>query len=239
MDFTIVIPTRDRPDHAHACIDHCLSYSNLNILVLDDNSEKDIEYTDNSRVRVIKNKFKSSLCSIWNQGITETNSEGIIILSHKARPLKFDFELFFDNINKKYALVSVKGFHFFGCYKYLFNKIGMFDSNAPYGGDEDNDFLRRMYEANLAWFISDAGNEVKEGSSWKFGYEENRKYFDEKWNCIPLDNKNYEYKLVRLKRENSPRLEKYYPNREFLPFHLFVQGGYGYKRYIKFEDQTA
>lgn len=234
MDFTIVIPTRDRPDHALPCIDYCLKNSNLNILVLDDNSKNDIDYGDSPRVRVIKNKFKSSLCTIWNQGVTETLSEGIIILSHKARPLKFDFELFFDNINKRYALVCIKGFHFFGCYKYLFNKIGLFDSNAPSGGDEDNDFLRRMYEANLAYFISDAGNEAKEGSSWKFGYEENRKYFDEKWGTsLAVDDR---FHLRRLKKENSPLLLKQYQQRQFLEHKLTSQGGYAYKKYITFED---
>lgn len=244
MSFSVIIPTRNNLNHANCCIEKCLSSSEYEIIVIDDCSSTPLDYLQHDRVKIIRNQQKTSLCSLWNQGVRESKTEGVIILSHKTRPSVNTFSFFRNHINRNYALVAPIGFHFFGCYKYLFNRIKMFDSNAPHAGTEDNDVIRRLYEANLSWFITNTHEEVVEGSSWgttSVGWIENHKYFDEyKWNCVPTVNfdkaSNSGYKLIRKVKEPSPQLNEVFPSRNFLDNKFSSHSYYAYKMYSDYEN---
>lgn len=182
-EYTIIIPTRNNEEYANASVKAVLDNTNYNIILIDDFSDKEVKYIEDSRIKLLKNNFKQSLANSWNQGILESKTDDIIIMSHKARPTFKSFEKLDGLLDKKFALVAIRSFHFFGFNKYLLSIVGMFDSAFEQGWYEDSDTVCRLREHNLGYYTENDTDTVPgicSESSW-VEHIKNRDYFSRKW----------------------------------------------------------
>lgn len=180
-DYTIIVPTRNQPLIANEFLRVVLSSCEFNIILIDDNSETPLDYITHERISIIENKEKKSLTKLWNQGIKLSQTDNLIICSHKVRPDNKDFQKIDQLLNEGYGLVAISGFHFFSFNKFLCTKIGMFDEGFTTGWFEDNDFLNKLVVNNISYYLSEEVNDIKGPSGWEHLQLENRNYYFSKW----------------------------------------------------------
>lgn len=215
-EYTIVIPTRDNEDYANSAVKAVLDSTNFNIILIDDFSNKTINYIQDKRIKLLKNSFKQSLSNLWNQGVLESATNDIIIMSHKARPEPKSFLKLDRLLDRKFALVAIRSFHFFGFNKFLFSITGLFDSAFTQGWFEDADIVCRLREHNLGCYTEndlDCVPGVNSHSSWK-DYIENRDYFSRKWQICGT----HLIKKIKEKNFNSKNLFKNVSPIDYLPY---------------------
>jgi hypothetical protein len=180
-NFTVIVPTRNNEFLANSFLNNILRESELDIILIDDNSDLPIKYIQHDRISIINNKQKKSLSSLWNQGVKLSKTENVIICSHKVRPNKNDFLKMKDLLDQFFGLVALSGFHFFSFNKFLCTKIGMFDEGFTTGWFEDNDFLNKLVVNNISYYLSEEVHDLKGESGWINLQSENRNYYFSKW----------------------------------------------------------
>jgi len=107
------------------------------------------------------------------------DAEVVIVCSDKARPGPQHVERLLSLLDDGYAFVGLHRFAFFGFRKDLIRQIGWFDERYVGGGYEDCDFLRRLKEANLAYYESEEVPLLALGSAWH--QEKSLAHFNNKW----------------------------------------------------------
>lgn len=116
-----------------------------------------------------------------NLPISESNKEFNIILNHKTQPEEKDIIKILNLLNIGYGMVLLNTFHLFGFSKQLFRTIGHFDERYIPGEYEDADFLIRMHEANIAWYLNtELKDYINLGSGFS-GSDQPRAWFEKKW----------------------------------------------------------
>ena len=85
-----------------------------------------------------------------NEAVIETESEFMILINPQANPEIEDIELIISELCNGYAYSSVVSFGLWGITKEVFRRIGMFDERFLGGEYEDNDFLIRMQQLDVA-----------------------------------------------------------------------------------------
>jgi hypothetical protein len=183
-DFTIVVPTRNSQKIANDFLINVLNQCDFNIILIDDFSDDNINYIENERISIIRNKTKQSLTKSWNQGVLLSKPNNVIICSHKSRPDNQNFIKTIQLLNEGFGLVGLGGFHFFGFNKYLLKKIGMFDENFKTGWYEDNDVLNKLFINNISYYLCEEIRDLKGPSSWEGLQVENKNYYFQKWEEI-------------------------------------------------------
>lgn len=91
-----------------------------------------------------------SYSQIVNEAVIETTSEFMVFINPKAEISVEDINLIINDLRNGFAYSSIISFGLWGTTKELFRKIGMMDERFIGGGYEDNDFLIRIKQANLA-----------------------------------------------------------------------------------------
>lgn len=171
---------------------------------------------------------------IVNTLITICPTEYMIFLSDKARPTEGQIQKMRElALTGKYGLVALHRFGAFCIDKDLIRKIGFFDERYVRGGFEDDDFVIRMREADVALYESEEIPLVKLPSSFDYGPP--YIHFKEKWAFQPT-------KIIRMQNEDMPPqtyLEKIRrpENRPFSNFGkwsdscFLVDGHHNHKKY--------
>ncbi|WP_040413575.1 galactosyltransferase-related protein [Desulfosporosinus sp. OT] len=156
-----------------------------------------------------------SFSKLVNDSITSSSYETIIICNDKARPTHQDVEKILSMLNDGWGMVALYRFGFFGFKKDLIRKIGFFDERYIGGGCEDNDFIRRLKEANISFYESEEIKYIYLPTSWQ--YEKTsvaRNHFRRKWkeeeNVITrqLTEEDYKYDIGPFKNTNFIDFEK-------------------------------
>jgi glycosyltransferase involved in cell wall biosynthesis len=182
MNFTAIIPTRNRPEWVNESAKWILIATNYNIIIIDDNSDIECEYIEDPRITLIRNPHKSCLSLLWNQGVAASETDYILIMSHKVLAVHDRYYKSMEELlSKNYAMVATNGFHFFGFHKHLFNIIGGFDEGFQSGGWEDEDFQNRLFEHNLGWYQELRGVPEPHTNRSDWDYHKNKMRYDEKW----------------------------------------------------------
>lgn len=109
-----------------------------------------------------------SFSELINKCIVEAESEIVIICNDKARASKQHVLDMLDLIIKGYGIVGFYRFGFFGFKKELIRRIGFFDERFVGGGYEDWDMIRRIKEANIAYFEKDIIPYIDMPSTWAY-----------------------------------------------------------------------
>lgn len=93
-----------------------------------------------------------SFSQIINEAVIETSSEFMVFVNPSAIISTKDIKLMINDLCRGFAFSSVISFGLWATTKELFRKIGMMDERFIGGGYEDNDFLIRLKQADLAIF---------------------------------------------------------------------------------------
>jgi hypothetical protein len=146
-------------------------------------AEESIKYIKHLNHSVLMNINPPKLCySLFiNQIINNSDKEFNIIVNHKVQPTEEHIVKTLNLLKHGYAFVSLSVFHFFGFSKELYRKIGHFDERYIPGEYEDCDFLIRLNEANLAWYMVRELNDKTPIASVFPGSNAPREWFQKKW----------------------------------------------------------
>lgn len=156
-----------------------------------------------------------SFSKIVNEAITSSLSEKIIICNDKARPTPAAVEKILAMLNDGWGLVGLYRFGFFGFKKDLIRKIGFFDERFIGGGYEDNDFIRRLKEANISYYENEEIDYIYLPTSWQ--YEKTnlaKNHFFSKWReegnvtIRQLAEEDYKYELGPLQNISFIEFDK-------------------------------
>ena len=119
-----------------------------------------------------------------NESVIITESEFMIFINPKSEVKPDDVYNIIDDLCDGYALSTVIAFGFWGCTKQIFNKVGLMDERFIGGEYEDDDFIIRLIENDLAicWnFVEDNyDNSSPQIQTHTRGISAN--IFREKWN---------------------------------------------------------
>jgi predicted O-methyltransferase YrrM len=130
---------------------------------------------------------------IVNTLLVRCPTEYMIFLSDKARPEMNQIDKMKDlALSGKYGCVALYRFGAFCIDKDLIRKIGFFDEGYIRGGFEDDDFVIRMREADIAIYESEELPILQLPSS--FNYDKPYIHFKEKWAFQPKS-------IIRLQSE--------------------------------------
>lgn len=183
MNFTITFPCRNRVNMANQAIQTFLDSCNYPILIIDDNSDSpDGEYIKSDRVKVIYNKHKSGLVSMWNQALKEIDTEYVIIGCDKIRVKNTDITRIENKLKEGYSCVATYLLGIFGFSKELTTRVGFFDEGYQVNGFEDTDWMNKLFINNLSIYISKETQYLDTGTSWGPANTKNHQYYNSKWN---------------------------------------------------------
>lgn len=124
----------------------------------------------------------SELC---NSVIDSSSATYVVIANDKARPKPHHLIRMLRLLDDGYGLVGLYRFGFFGFNRELMQSIGKFDENFADGGFEDNDLILRFKYLNLAMYLSEETDYLKNiSTSW--GHVKSRIHFHRKYSFSPL-----------------------------------------------------
>ncbi len=158
-----------------------------------------------------------SFTKLMNECIDKSENEIIIISSDKARANYTHIDKIIDLLNQGFGLVGLYRLGFFGFKKDLIRKIGFFDERYIGGGYEDNDFIIRMKEADIAYYESEEIPFVYIYTTWNYDKPNSiaKRHFENKWiKNIPisitrtLPEEKYKYNIGEYKNTHFLNFSK-------------------------------
>lgn len=114
-----------------------------------------------------------------NQCVLQCPTERVIICADKCHPSAASVRKMNTLLRKGYGLVGLYRFGFFGFDKELFRRIGPMDERFLGGNYEDNDYVLRLKEANIAYYESEEVPYRRMRSSWDI--TKTKAIFESKW----------------------------------------------------------
>ncbi|EGO65884.1 hypothetical protein ALO_00645 [Acetonema longum DSM 6540] len=132
--------------------------------------------------RILDGTNYPSFSKLVNEAIVSSWYEKIIICNDKARPTPAAVQKILTMLQDGWGLVGLYRFGFFGFKKDLIRKIGFFDERFIGGGYEDNDFTRRLKEANISYYESEEIDYIYLPTSWQYAKTNfTKNHFFKKW----------------------------------------------------------
>lgn len=116
--------------------------------------------------KVIDGAGAPSCSDVWNRAIQECEAEVCFVCNEKARPSDVSIENALKKLEEGFAVVAPYRFGFFAFRKSLIAEVGWFDERFIGGHYEDNDFVLRLREKNLACFETEEIDYLQLLSSW-------------------------------------------------------------------------
>lgn len=166
-DFTIVIPSSNR-NMQEEVYQHIVS-----------------QFKEGCHNRVLKLDGSNypSFSKLVNDSILLSKTEIVIICSDRCKPSTDHINKVLNLLDEGYGFVGLHRFAFFGLTKNLVKKIGFFDENYIGGNFEDCDYIRRIREADIAYYEKEEVPYRFGASRWPLNvsFQKNKKYFESKW----------------------------------------------------------
>jgi hypothetical protein len=122
----------------------------------------------NHNNRIFDGTHYPSFSKLINDCILTSSYETIAICNDKARPKDHQVIKMINLLHEGWGLVCLYRFGFFGFKKDLIRKIGFFDERYLGGGYDDADFLRRLKEADIAYYESEEIDYIQLPTSWNY-----------------------------------------------------------------------
>ena len=132
------------------------------------------------KANVLIGKDYPSFSKLVNTVISNTKEEIVIFCSHRVRPTPSDVDRILNLLKEGYGLVGLYRLAFFGLKKELIRRIGFMDERFIGGSHEDNDFVIRLNEANIAYYEDESVEYHASGSTWDSS--RTREIYFSKWN---------------------------------------------------------
>jgi len=125
-----------------------------------------------------------SFSKLVNDCIVHCPTERVVICSDKVRPAVNHIDRMMALLDQGYAFVGLYYFACFGFSKQLVREIGFFDERFVGGEFEDADYMIRLREANLAYYLAKEVPYLFMASSWN--NSASRLHFLRKWGSIQM-----------------------------------------------------
>jgi hypothetical protein len=116
--------------------------------------------------RIFANTGYPSFSKLVNDCVRSSNVDTIIICNDKVRATRAHVRHLLQLLGEGWGLVGLNQFHFFGFPRELFRRVGGFDERFLGGEFEDDDYLLRMMEADIAYCGLVDVPEHREVTSW-------------------------------------------------------------------------
>jgi hypothetical protein len=126
-----------------------------------------------------------SFAKLINDCIVHCGTEMVIIAADKVRPSQAHVLRVVGLLEEGYAFAGLYYFGFFGFKKELIRRVGFLDERFVGGECEDSDFILRMREAGLGYYLSKECGYVQMRSSWNNTLS--RAHFVRKWGSIHMN----------------------------------------------------
>ena len=135
------------------------------------------------RVLKLNGSNYPSFSKLVNDSILLSKTEIVIICSDRCKPSIDHINKVLKLLNEGYGFVGLHRFAFFGLTKHLVKKIGFFDENYVGGNFEDCDYMRKIREADIAYYENEEIPYRTGNSRWplNLSFQKNKKYFESKW----------------------------------------------------------
>lgn len=143
-------------------------------------AQEAINGLDPIEVTVVDGTGAKSFSWLINQCILKAKHEDIVICADKARPSSEHVIKIIRLINEGFGLVALYRFGFFGFKKELIRRIGWFDERFVPASHEDDDFVTRLCEANIAYYESEEIPYLMMHSAWNV-LPSAHDHFQRKW----------------------------------------------------------
>ncbi len=214
---SFLLASRGRPEVLEECLINLLKikYPDDEVLILlhkPDKAYLDIKIRYADRVGFISVTKECSLSHLWNQLIRRARYSDLFILNDKARPSRRKIQ---KALRLSRAGIGFVGLYRFGCFylsKYLIYKVGWFEERFADGGYEDDDFMRKVAEANIALYENEEVSYLQKPSLYR--HQKSKIFFEKKWSG-PLNNVR---KLKDIDRYRDVRRSYKKYKRDYLPF---------------------
>ncbi len=125
-----------------------------------------------------------SFSKLINDCIVHCKTEIVVICSDKVTPSPAHIEKMLLLLKEGYALVGLFSFACIGFSKELIRRIGFFDERFVSGECEDSDFMVRMREADVGFYLTKEVPYTWMASSWD--NRRAREHFIRKWGSIHM-----------------------------------------------------
>ena len=169
------------------------------------------------KVNILIGKDYPSFSKLVNTAISNSKEEIVIFCSHRVRPKPEDIDKILKLLNEGYGLVGLYRFAFFGLKKELIRRIGFMDERFIGGEYEDNDFVIRLIEANIAYYENQCVEYHESPSTW-----DNSKtpaIFASKWEFVDnktiirlIEEEKYDYDLgINIESQNIETKDLFLP----------------------------
>jgi UDP-N-acetylglucosamine 4,6-dehydratase len=125
-----------------------------------------------------------SFSKLVNDAIVLCPNEIVIFCSHRVRPTPQDIQTLLERIDEGYGVATLYRFGCFGFRKEVARRVGFFDERYRIGGWEDNDFILRLQEKDIAYYEDESIPYVKGDSLWVHPPDKplvSREHFFTKW----------------------------------------------------------
>lgn len=217
MSSSFIVISRNRPQICKDTLINLLKCIDKNdeIVVLVHHSQhiysrlqRDMKSYKNVHFEFIN--YDCSLSYLWNYGIKLSVHDHVFIVNDKARPSIHDIVKSKQLNDDGYGLVGLFRFGFFSFYKDLIYRIGWFDQRFVKMGYEDTDFYYRLYEHDIAVYLSEELYDYVMMPSTGGNTHVGKYYFIRKMNKDLLDVDYYP----------EDRKSYYNPAVQYLPYNL-------------------
>jgi hypothetical protein len=126
-----------------------------------------------------------SFAKLINDCIIHSPTERVVICSDKVRPTPDHIGRMMRLLDDGFAFVGLYYFACFGFPKQLVRQIGFFDERFVGGEFEDSDYMVRIREANLAYYLTKEVPYHPLASSWDNSLT--RDHYLRKWGSIHIN----------------------------------------------------
>lgn len=224
---SFLIPSRFRPKVLEDCMDNLLKVKMAKDEVLVAIHKPDQEYCElmkkyADKVVFLKINYDCPLAHIWNRLVLSAKYPNLFVLNDKARPDRKAINKALLLHEKGFGLCGLYRYGFFFFNKFLIYKIGWFEERFVDGGYEDNDFTRRICEANIAYYENEEIDYIQLPTLYR--QNKSKGFFGKKWTG-PFNSKRYlaEQNLYPEARKAFKKYKQVYLHREYsylMRYHL-------------------
>jgi UDP-N-acetylglucosamine 4,6-dehydratase len=180
-------------------------------LISNDQSKHSILQTclPNENIRFFDGTDYPSFSKLVNDAVLDSPTELVLLMSDKVRPTSSQVSKILSLLQSGYAFVGLYRFGCFGLHKETFRRIGGLDTRYIGGGFEDYDYVVRLIEADLAFYITEEVTHIDTPSKWRRnGKYPGYSHWVEKWKHLWVEGNRVPISITRTIPEEpvSPKL---------------------------------
>ena len=184
-----------------------VSPGNVEVVVISNRpimAKRAIEQVKDFPVRILDGTGFESFSHLVNSAIESSGALYVVVVGDKCYPSDLDVKAGVLLLSQGYGLVGLFRFGCFAVRRDVFEFLGGFDEGFIGGQFEDNDFLLRLWEANIGCFETEGIHYFPLDSSWNSVLS--KEYFHQKWDLAGPPARRLPRRSLELASKRPPGL---------------------------------